>query len=175
MNRGKMSGILAMALVLGLALSGCATTTVGATDPALHGRWLSEDDGEVEIRLNNDHVKFFLYDLPMARGTYTTSANTITIHFTEIHGAFLSMAFDEEFEDEELIWVFPSSWLTRSQIVTIFENELENMGIPIEDISDYFDFIFAAFDEILTIVTGTYEVSGNILTMTFEGETNIFT
>jgi len=170
MNRGKMSGILAMALVLGLALSGCATTTVGMTDPALNGRWLSED-GEVEIRFNNGYVEFFFDERPVLRGTYTTSANTITISFTEVHGGF----FSEILEDEGIPLDFPSSWLTRSQLLTILENEFEYMGFPTEDILDFIDYLSLMFDEFFTTETETYEVSGNILTMIFDGEAVTYT
>ena len=166
MNKKKMLGTLAMILVL----MGYAVAAVGA-DPALHGRWVSDDNEEGGIRFSNDHVELFIDEFPLIRGTYTTSANTITIRFTELHGDFLSMLFEED----EMPMYFPSSWLTQSQIMTVVENGLEYLGIPIEDILYYLDSMSAMLSEFFTTETETYEVSGNTLTLTIFGDTATFT
>jgi len=173
MNKKKMLGTLAMSL----ALMGYAAAAVEA-DPALHGRWVS-DEMEAEVIFNNGYVEFFFYDLPVLRGTYTASANTITIRITELHGGFLSEIggfLSEITEDEEIPWDFPSSWLTLSQIITILENKLEVMGIPTEDIPYYLDYLSAVFARFFHVLTETFEVGGNTLALTFLGrEASTFT
>jgi len=165
MNKKKILGTLAMSL----ALMWYATATVRA-DPALHGRWVS-DDGGVELRFNNGHIEFWESESSMMRGTYTTSANMITIHFTEFYGGFLSILF----EASGIPMGFPSSWFTQSKVITTVENGLEEMGIPSAMIPDVLDLFSEVFGQFFSAGTGTYEVSGNTLTLTLFGYTETFT
>jgi hypothetical protein len=159
-----------MALVLGLALMGCATTTVG-TDLTLNGGWVSNERRAEEIRFNNGHVEYFDFGISIMRGTSTTSANTTTIRFTDFYGGLLSIIF----ETARIPIDFPSSWFTQSQMITVVENGLGDMGFPIEDIPDFLDFISGMFDELFTTQIETSEASGNTLTLTLFGYTETFT
>ena len=165
MNKKKMLGTLAMSLVL----MGYVTATAVA-DPALHGRWVS-DDGGVELRFNNGHIEFWESESSMMRGTYTTSANMITIHFTEFYGGFLSILF----EASGIPMDFPSSWFTQSKVITTVENGLEDMGIPSAMIPDVLDLFSEVFGQFFSAGTGAYEVSGNTLTMTLLAAAVAFT
>jgi hypothetical protein len=129
--------ILVMVLVFGMTAVGCANdddSTSATTDPALNGTWVA---GDMELKLDNGSFELSEEGLPLLKGTFTTSGNSMTSTPTHFNpGKFLG--------GDAIIW------LTQTQALGY---------ITAEEDKAYINGLFV-------VETKTYVIAGNILTMT---------
>ena len=166
MKRKKIGGkpiglmVLAMMLVLAMTFIGCDTGsgagngggsgnagggTGSETDPALNGLW---GEGEHQFfprfLFNNGNVEYFSEypaGLPLARGTFTTNNNILTMKFTHLNGSpFGDLGFGSR-------WYTMAEFRARAQAAGASELvlELDRYVIPPQTVS--------------------YFISGNTLTL----------
>jgi hypothetical protein len=77
-----------MALVFGMAVSGCDDNSGGGTDPALNGTWVLSASGfSYELKLDNGKLEQSTNGSPLMKGTYTTSGKSISLTITDVHGS----------------------------------------------------------------------------------------
>ena len=169
--------ILVMTLAFTVAFIACDNGTSGGRPSALIGTWVSSTGQEIQF--TNRNFEIFESATAVLRGTYTTRRDIITMQITQVHSSLLDelYQYDEfgEFGDFEI----PRGWYGKSQILDIIEYELMEADIPGEYISEILAVIEEALDEVFSRQTGTYEINGDILTITteitYEGETLPFT
>jgi hypothetical protein len=101
-----LMGMLVMALVFEMAAADCenGSTSGGKTDPALNGTWVSSSGDE--LKFNNGNFEISDGGIPIAKGTYTTNYNSITITVTHVHGG--------QFEG-----TLESKWYTKAEIIAL--------------------------------------------------------
>ena len=181
-------GMLTMALVFGMAVTGCGTTGTGAQqleDPLLNGRWIDEEG--YEFRFSNGAWEIWYALGPLMRGTYTArDGSTITLITTHLHSNLIAVAFEEEFG-------FPfdldPAWHSKDEIIpamvaAIMPVFIEEEGpFTPEEIAELYEefhvelaeYFGDGLSEMFMSFTETYTVSGNVLTMTFDGDTMTLT
>jgi hypothetical protein len=131
---------------------GCDNASTDDADAAaLNGTWVDSDG--YEIKLNNGSFEASEEGNPMAKGTYTTSGNNITIQITHIHGSMFEGMLE-------------SKWYTKAELKTALKASFDFLMPRAMD---------AQIDVMFVPQTGTYSISGNTLTMTMAGETTTFT
>jgi hypothetical protein len=97
------------------------------------------------MELKFDNGNFEISDF--VKGTYTTSGSNITITITQIHGDMMEGMLDSE-------------WYTKAEL------KASAIGSLISD---------EELNEMFSSQTGSYSISGNKLTMTLDGEMQMFT
>ena len=143
-NKKNWLGILLMVFVLTVASWG--------QDKTINGTWVYDFyeftfiDGNFEL-LNDGK--------PDSRGTYTTNNNIITLTYTYVHGGILNNEYDFDYD-------FQLKWYSK--------NELKPILVPSEisenDFNEWY-FFTISYNYFVSL-------SGNILNMTFENNTDIF-
>ena len=160
MINGRLGlGMLVVVLVLGMTVIGCGDSN--GWDSALNGTWVSEDD--VELILNNG--KFVIDEgCFKIRGNVSTSGVLFTLEATEIY-------FSENMVGE--LFDFEPGWKTFTWVIDYLLDLLDEYP----EFEDFIGPVIKDFEEIKAefSMTGTYSISGNKLSITFEGETVEFT
>jgi len=159
-NFSKTFGIIALAAVIGfsmtaLSLTGCGGGDDGGViiDDPVNGTYKAAD-GE-QIRLNNGSFEISNNNKPSAKGTYTTSARSVSVNIAlavkDIHGDFLK----ENMDDPEIDITFQSKWYNKTQLIDEFkkwmQEEYPSLTDPqiseaLENMSDDFDNMFPTMD-----------------------------
>ena len=129
-------------------VSATASSGGGGTDTSLNGTWVDEYGNEMKLNNGNFEVS------EVAKGTYTTSGNNITITITHIHGSIMGGMLE-------------SKWYSKSEAKFAIKNIAQGM-LSDEEIDEMLNEMF--FSQ-----TVTYSISGNKLTMTSDGETTTYT
>jgi len=141
-NKRFLMGMLIMALLLGMALVGCASgpeiVPTGA-DPELNGTWKSTVD---DMIFNNGGFENTYEGSPLAKGTYTASDGNIRIVITQYYGG-----------NPQWKGLLQSRWYTRDQIKETFGDSASEKQL----------------NDMFKTTTGKYSVSGNVLTVTMKG------
>ena len=173
-NKKIKLAMMALVLLFGMMLIACDDEPSGrfgnfdgpgssGANTSLNGTWVTYDE---TLNLNNGIFTMSIEGFPYMRGSYTTSGSSMTVTPTEVH----SNIFMGEFP-------ISSGWYTRSQLMSAIENVLRDMMPPWEQA--YLPYYMAEYNEemneFFTPMTGFYSLSGNILTITMDGETTIFT
>jgi hypothetical protein len=113
------------------------------TDSRLNGTWVGPAD---ILTFNNGNFED-TYQIPVMRGTYTTTASSITITITHYYGDILTSDTIK----------FSSRWYSRADLIAL--------GVPEYRLADMF-----------SPVTLTYSISGNTLYLTnYDGNTLTYT
>jgi len=135
-------------LVMALAFG---MTLIGCAneDRALNGNWF---DGAAEYRFRNGNWEVWYEGNPEARGTYIARDGEITMTITHLH-------------DE-------GTWLDRDGLRAFYAAET-GMGEELEGWMA--EMIDAMLDGMFEPQTGTYEISGDTLILTLEGEVTTLT
>jgi len=145
-----LTSTLITLLLVGFLFFGCDDDSINPpnnkTDASLNGTWVDEDG--VKLILDNGNFEFSGF----MKGNYTTNGNNITLIPTHFHGDALNSNMGEA-------W-FESKWYSKSDLKT----SLEYYYVSDEELNDIF-----------SSQTGTYSVSGSKLTLTFYGDSQIFT
>jgi len=145
-------------LVLGLVSIGL----ISAQADDLTGVWIT-DIGEytqvgnlLEMTFNNGNFEFTLDGTLLTRGTYTARNGRYTTQITDVYGG----AFDSNVGLE-------SRWYSQEQL-RIALRPIFTIFMSVADFN-------IMINEMFSTETGTYSISGNILTMKIDGETESFT
>jgi len=146
-------GMPAIALAFAVMAIGC-----GGEDRALNGYWLDGAGGE--FRFRNGNWESWYLGAPEVRGTYTARDGEIRITVTHAH------------ED--------GAWLDRDGIRDLFiytgmDETLGDAGLFAGMMDAILAVIDGMLDELFAPQEGTYSVSGDILTLTIDGEMETLT
>jgi hypothetical protein len=164
-NLFRLFGVIAIVAVIGFSFAACGDSgDDGDTlaDP-INGTWKDGEGGE--ITLNKDS-SFVISDdnKQVMRGTYTATADSITMTVKELHGDFLNKIFEEEDID---ITFDNSTWYNKNQVIDSYKKWMKDNSISDENISTILDGLSADFDAMFPTMTGT--VNDN--TMIVDGTT----
>jgi len=103
-NKKIFAGMLAIALVFGMAVVSCDDDTGGGADPALNGTWANLSLGR-ELIIDNGKYELSSGGKKAEKGTYVTAGKTITIGVTHMYGTPLGLG---------------EEWYTKDQIKAAF-------------------------------------------------------
>ena len=155
-----------------IAYSTTDTRPGSDVDPALNGTWVSTDGLKIVLdngtctQLDDDNVEVY-------KGTYSTSGNNITMTTTQVSGAL----FGDDGILAGLLGFSATQWYTQEQFRTTYIQALVNgvggqPGISQseaeEQVNEFVSVIFVPH-------TATYTLSGNTLTLTYEGSNTVYT
>jgi len=136
-NKRFFVGILAMALVFGMALVSCDDNTPSGVDRALNGTWVR---GSNEVTFSNGNYVLKDSGGQLVKGPYTTNNGSMTITITHVYGGNSK-------------WgglLQSTKWYTRTELKESAIGRFMTDG---------------DLNEIFSSLTGSYSVSGNRLTM----------
>ena len=154
-------GILVLVLVFGMMVIACSDGNGDSADPALNGNWIDEDGVILALNDGNFTARFGGSDI--MRGSYTTSGRNLTITVSQIHTNFL--ALDLEIDPSYLdLFGIPQGWYNRTELLDLFNDLIGEDEETIEVINALF-----------APMTGTYDITGGVLSMTVDGETTTYT
>jgi len=163
---------IVIALVFGAAAA--------AVDPALNGEWFN---AQGDFRFNDGNWEGWTDDNPMVKGTYTAWDGAITIRVDYVHGNILN-DFLLEFP---LLISFDPRWYSQSEVREIIINGAVELALAEDEslaalFTMFRETIMVMFEEqfgpefdnrlneIFLLAEGTYSVSGNTLTLVFDGD-----
>jgi len=145
MMKKSWLGTLIMVLAFGMTFVGCANE-----DRALNGSWV---DGVSEYRFHNGNWEMWYDGHPEVRGTYTARDGEITMALTHV--------YDE------------GTWLDRYALRAFYAADIGMDEAMLEGwMAEMLD---AMLDGMFEPQSGTYEISGDTLTLTVEGEITTLT
>jgi len=148
-----MFALTAIALTVGLVLTGCPQETKEETKTAsLNGTWVYTSDGyEMALILSNGNFEVQVYGDPESKGTYSTSGNTITI--TTTHKVYTGP--------------INSSYPPQPGLYT--KDELQDYINTLPEGDDVKKYLAEHLDGMYAPQTATYSLNGNTLIITYEG------
>ena len=166
-NKKIWLGMLLMALAFGITFIGCDNggssggnnSGGGSGNNDLNGTWVSGSGaGLSQLILNNGNFEMSMGATPLARGTYTTSGNSITVTPKEANGEGVSKMFGYDLG-------LGSKWYSKAELKAFFEN----LGL--------WALVGGTIDEYFAPQTGTYSLSnnGNTLNLTLNGQSTTYT
>jgi hypothetical protein len=171
----KWLGIIALAAVIGFTFAACGDAEGGTTNPpdggnnAVKETYNSADGSRIDMYNNGS---FTLYDnkVEIAKGTYTSSGNNITMTFTEYKGSFLK---ENGFDEIEGLTLTAAQWYNQQQLRTAIINYFVSLGITQaqaeatynEEVKESVDEMYSSF---------TVSKSGNTLIIIIFGEPTNF-
>jgi len=128
------------------------------TDPALNGTWLEDDGSGSTVKFNNGTFEnsYIGIGAPVMKGTFTTSNGTLTMTMTHVWGKVLNDSLEAK-------WYSKADLKAPAVLAVLSTNE---HTVTAEDI----DGLFASQS-----ATGTYVISGNTLTITWDNGSDPFT
>ncbi|MCL2443691.1 MAG: hypothetical protein FWD13_09565 [Treponema sp.] len=143
-----------IAIIFGLIIS----THAAAQSNTIVGTWVLDIGGitnignQVEMIFdNNGSIESRLDGVPLTRGHYTASNGRYTTQTTSVYGSSFRIE---------------ARWYSQQEL----RNALRNMFLQLMSIHDFNELI----DSMFASETGTFSISGNILTMRKDGETESF-
>jgi len=141
---GKLCAIALLA-VIAFSMAACDSGFGGdsGTDPSLNGTWVNEDG--VNFTFNNGNWEFAYIGEPVYKGTFTTNGSILTVTTTHMMGGW-HYDLDRRYD------LVSGKWYSMA--------ELRAFGVTRDEL-----------DHIFPFVTCPYSISGNVLYMTFDGET----
>ena len=139
----KTYAVLVIILVLtaSFGLTGCDNGLGGGGEAALNGTWdgIGAAAGNTVI-IHNGNIEGHYRGLPIYRGTFTISGNTMTTTVTHIHGSqFAELGF-------------PPTWFLRAQLRVMFMG----LGVPLAETE-------ALLDGLFVTDSAPFSLSGNTL------------
>jgi len=158
-------GIIAIVAVIGFSLAACGDGGGGGETNSVNGTYKAAD-GE-QFTLNNGSFEISYNNKTYAKGTYTTSARSISVNIAlavkELHGDILN----ENLTDTDMDITFGSNWYNKTQVKDEVKKWMKEEYPSLTDpqISDALDNI--SFDDMFPTTTGT--IDGD--TMTVDGKT----
>ena len=116
----KSLRLAALTLVIGFIAVG---SLEAQTDPRLNGRWVGTFEGmETELRLNNGVFEELSNGIPLSRGTFRTSNNTMTMNPTHLFGGTMNFILGYA--------ILESRWLTINEFILGLRTGFRELGVP---------------------------------------------
>ena len=165
-NFAKFLGIAVIVAVIGFSMAACddgSKDDNGDGNSTLNGTWVNTAEG-IKIVLNNGAITISNDNVEMMKGTCSTSGSNITITITQVTGAV--------FEASDL-GITASQWYTQQQLKTAVIQVLVSDGLSQSEAEEMYDEMFE--NSPFGSSTGTYTLSGNTLTVTWDGTPMVVT
>ena len=155
-----------LACLMTLAFVSCDNNTTGGSaagpEAALNGTWEYIGPENLVLIFNNGNFDLREAHLPGGfRGTFTISGNFLLMQIREVHGSIVFVG------DRPL----PSRWYTRDELIPIMENEMRRAGEPAWMIAE----VVRELTNLFAPSVESFTLSGNVLSVTFQGEAATFT
>jgi len=175
-KRRSLLAILVTVLVFTMTIVGCDNDSTnnngssgggGTSADPLNGTWKT-GDGET-ITLTNGSFVIAQNNKQGMRGTYTTSAKSVSANISlavkELHGDFLT----EEIKKEGIDKTFESKWLTKEQFIDAFKKMLKELGKTDAQITAYLNEHSSDLNAMYSTITGT--IDGDTMFLAVDGGT----
>jgi len=168
-NFAKFLGIAVIVAVIGFSMAACddgSKDDNGDGNSTLNGTWVNTAEG-IKIVLNNGAITMSNDNVEMMKGTYSTSGSNITVTFTQVKGAMFG-------EDASEMGLSASQWYTQQQLKAAIIQAMVSEGMSQSEAEEEYNDYYADSSPFGS-QTGTYTLSGNTLTITFDGSPMVFT
>jgi hypothetical protein len=149
------AGAAAVALLVGMLSVGCGNDKpTGPTTPAnANGTWVATlDDGILSFTIKDGTFEMLMDGSPIGKGNCSASGSAFEWTATQVHGYFFGGIIEQK-------------WYTKSELKAAI-----NAITPITDAQ-----FETQFGDVFKKQTGSFNLNGNTLTITFKGETQVFT
>lgn len=166
----KLLGIIVLSVIIGFSMAACdEDDEQGNNNSSLDGTWVYSEDGvNGKYVFDNGNFTASIDNVEYMKGTYSTSGSNLTMTVTQINGAIYG-------ENATMMGLSTSKWYTEQEFKSTLIQFLVSNGNGLVTQSQVEAMFDEQFSDIFGSQTCTYSLSGNTLTLTFEGESTVLT